>query len=156
MAEILIGNVKGPQGVQGPEGPRGLQGIQGVQGPMPPLANNGTTTTAGFALDARFGKALFDQNNRLENELKIHNLAKGSDIFAYADSLPDYANRWCRLMDGTKYPAGYTTSNDFWFHIIKISDKKYWRITAYDIRKNRTFSVSKNHDVISNWVEIGV
>ena len=61
--------VAGPQGCQGQKGdrgdtgPQGLTGATGPQGPAGPvnLANNLTTTTGGYALDARQGKSLVDQ-----------------------------------------------------------------------------------------------
>lgn len=48
---------QGPQGIQGVQGPAGAQGPRGIPGPVN-IANNLTTTVAGYALDARQGKAL--------------------------------------------------------------------------------------------------
>lgn len=154
MAEILIGNVKGPQGIQGPIGPRGLQGVQGPQGPSSPLANNGITTATGFALDARYGKTLQDQLNHVAGDIKVKRLTNGTDIFTYANSLPPDTSSWYRVMRCPNHPADYGSDNDLWFHILKMSDPKYWRITAYDVRSNRTFSAAKINDVIGDWKEL--
>ena len=49
MAEILLGNIRGPQGPEGPQGPQGIQGpqgpqgIQGLQGPQGEKGDKGDT-----------------------------------------------------------------------------------------------------------------
>lgn len=56
---------KGDTGATGPQGPKGDTGATGPQGPAGPenIINNLTTTVAGYALDARQGKALDDKVN---------------------------------------------------------------------------------------------
>ena len=46
---------------------------------IPPLANNCTTTAAGYGLDARQGKVLMDKANQLSSEIKAVNVYVGSD-----------------------------------------------------------------------------
>lgn len=76
MAEILIGNIKGPQGAKGDKGdkgdtgPQGPAGPQGATGPMPALVNGFTTTEAGIAaLDAAAGKTLKDEVTQLNSDM---------------------------------------------------------------------------------------
>lgn len=77
MAEILIGNIKGPQGAKGDKGdkgdtgPQGPAGPQGATGPMPALVNGFTTTEAGIAaLDAAAGKTLKDQLDQQNSDIQ--------------------------------------------------------------------------------------
>lgn len=79
MAEILIGNIKGPQGAKGDKGdkgdtgPQGPAGPQGATGPMPALVNGFTTTEAGIAaLDAAAGKTLKDQLDQQNSDISEH------------------------------------------------------------------------------------
>ena len=90
MAEILIGNIKGPQGAKGDKGdkgdtgPQGPAGPQGATGPMPALVNGFTTTEAGIAaLDAAAGKTLKDEVTQLNSDLNNRNDV--TDLLAEAD-----------------------------------------------------------------------
>lgn len=93
----------GPQGLTGPQGPRGLTGPkgdqgdvgpQGIQGPAGPvnIANNLTTASEGFALDARQGKALNEkitETNRNNIVIKRVNVTFSSGSRVATISMPD-------------------------------------------------------------------
>lgn len=90
MAEILIGNIKGPQGAKGDKGdkgdtgPQGPAGPQGATGPMPALVNGFTTTEAGIAaLDAAAGKTLKDEVTQLNSDMLIDRGAVTGDFNNY-------------------------------------------------------------------------
>ena len=100
MAEILIGNIKGPQGAKGDKGdkgdtgPQGPAGPQGATGPMPALVNGFTTTEAGIAaLDAAAGKTLKDEVTQLNSDMAWKNAGNVNDKSPL--SLPSSYNEIC-------------------------------------------------------------
>ena len=112
-----VTGTQGPQGLTGPQGPRGLTGPkgdqgdvgpQGIQGPAGPvnIANNLSTASEGYALDARQGKAL-NEKIAETNHNKQDNLAKGTGS-ADIDDLSACV-RWINpaLITGNKPFEGY-------------------------------------------------
>ncbi|WP_026892172.1 hypothetical protein [Lacrimispora aerotolerans] len=95
-----------------------------------------------------------DLANKQDKDVLI--LPNGTNVFEYADNFKLGYNGMIRIMNGPIYPEGYTSNNDFWFSIIRLNDPnvKYWRIIAYDIRANRTFSAACINGSIVSWKEL--
>ena len=95
------------------------------------IANNLTTTVAGYALDARQGKTLDDKITSLNNSLPRYSLVVLYPLTASTRPASCGANGathfvW-RLSSGLKRfcvasPIFYATRNDLWLSIATISD----------------------------------
>lgn len=141
MAEILIGNIKGPQGAKGDKGdkgdtgPQGPAGPQGATGPMPALVNGFTTTEAGIAaLDAAAGKTLKDEVTQLNSDMAafvITNTTVSSyDLESGAHVSTDVA---VTVPEGYKYLGTFPQAND------PIGNTSHIEITVYR-RTDNVFS----------------
>lgn len=117
----------------------------------------GANLTAGLnALNSNLNEKANVSDLAKKQDKSILTLPVGTNIFAYADDFQLGYSGMFRVMNGPIYPEGYTSSNDFWFNIIRLNDPnvKYWRIIAYDIRANRTFSASCINGSIVSWKEL--
>lgn len=118
MAEILLGNIRGPQGPEGPQGPQGLQGPQGeqgVQGPQGPRGEKGEKgdTGSGFKV-----LACYDTENDLFHNVDNPEVGDAYavgfeapyDIYVYTFNTyaPDNSNTWINTgpLQGAKGDAG--------------------------------------------------
>ena len=72
----------GATGATGAQGPKGDKGDTGATGPAGPtnLANNLTTTSSGYALDARQGKSLNDKIDSTKSNLSNFTLSGGLNL----------------------------------------------------------------------------
>ena len=113
---------------------------------IPPLANNCTTTAAGYGLDARQGKVLMDKANQLSSELASHThtfsqLTGGiiSKILQWTIGSNDYVQlRENSYSDGTK-------GISFVFHDSSTNDNEYHNI--FDGQgKFQLSDINHNHD----------
>ena len=85
---------------------------------------------------------------------KIPELSKGTDIFAYADSIEEYVTITVKLMNGVNCPYGENANNsDFYYTIINMPSVNYKRIVAYDIRKNDMYMNIK-HVTWGTWQRV--
>lgn len=95
---------QGPQGDPGATGPKGDQGAVGPQGPAGPvnIANNLETVSAGYALDARQGRALKDKIE--EGNRNIDDVINRTKQNIYTDTVLDRIN-------GNMLMVGYSSSS---------------------------------------------
>ena len=154
MAEILIGNIKGPQGAKGDKGdkgdtgPQGPAGPQGATGPMPALVNGFTTTEAGIAaLDAAAGKTLKDEVTQLNSDMQnCYQLSGGIYIPENADMKSSQylipGNYYCNSVNVALTLSNCPFKSAF---LLKVewsvgSNAKYIRQTFIQYDNNRTIS----------------
>lgn len=91
--------------------------------------------------------------NKSKNNIQV---LTGADIIAYADSISnEMVTDTVRIMNATNSPYGVNqTNNDFHYTIYNITDDKFKRILAYDIRENDMYMIMKKDGVWGTWAEL--
>lgn len=127
------------------------------------LANNGKTTEAGFALDARYGKVLAEQVAGLSSKIAFKRYAVTlKNGFTNSDSVnPSYAFSFGRIVVCAVNVKAPTIPGDRWYEIFSLNENTkdisaLYTTTTFWLEEGKTLTVDTNFYKNSAWIWLPV